>query len=181
LKSYEIEIAQVLGNLGTLTDRDEHNLEKEPKPASTSKPAEDFPDIEMSFSDDTVQEEFLFETGGPLGQPEHLEETEGQPSAGRNEEDLEIPHKHKLAKSQKQIRKLKKENKLLKKKAKRVVILKQKVGKLKEIIKELRKQLELVDKIHKRKKNKKGRMQGRNPLPKKAASTTSIGIQTYPK
>jgi hypothetical protein len=52
------------------------------------------------------------------------------------------------------------------------------VGKLKEIIKELRKQLELEDKIHKRKKNKKGRMQGRNPLPKKASSTTSVGIHT---
>jgi hypothetical protein len=60
LKSYEIEIAQVLGDLGTLTDRDEHNLEKEPEPASSSKLAKDFPDIEMSFLDDTVEEEFLF-------------------------------------------------------------------------------------------------------------------------
>jgi hypothetical protein len=132
----------------------------------------------MSFPDDTAQEKFIFETRDPLGQLEHLEVTEGQPSAGRNEEDLEIPHKQKSAKSQKQIRKLKKENKLLKKKAKRVVVLKQKVGKLKEIIKELRKQLELADNIHRRKKNKRGRMQGRNPLPKKAVSTTSVGIQT---
>jgi hypothetical protein len=37
--------------------------------------------------------------------------------------------------------------------------------------------LELVDKSHKTKKNKKGRMQGLSPLPKKEASTTSIGIQ----
>jgi hypothetical protein len=93
LKSYEIEIDQVLGNLGTLTDRDEHNLEKEPKPTSSSKLAEDFPDIEISFPDDTTHEEFLFETREPLGQLEHLEEIEGQPSTGRNEEDLEIPHK----------------------------------------------------------------------------------------
>ena len=121
----------------------------------------------MSFPYNTAQEEFLFEIGDPLGQPEHLEGIEGQPFAGQNEEDLEIPHKQKSAKSQRQITKLKKENKLLKKKAKRVVILKQKVGKLKEIIKELRKQLELADKIHRRKKNKRGRMQGRNPLPKK--------------
>jgi hypothetical protein len=174
LKSYEIEIALFLGNLGTLTDRNEHNLETEP--ASSSKPTEDLPDIEMSFPDHTAQEEFLFETGDPLGQPEHLEETEGQPSAGRNEEDLEIPDKHKSAKSQKKIRKLKKENKLLKKKAKRAVILKQKVGNLKEIIKELMKQLELANKIHRIKKNKRGRMQGRNPLLKKVASTTSVGI-----
>jgi hypothetical protein len=53
-----------------------------------------------------------------------LEETEGQPSTGQNEEDLEIPQKQKSTKSQKQIRKLKKQNKLLKKKAKRVVVLK---------------------------------------------------------
>jgi hypothetical protein len=41
--------------------------------------------------------------------------------------------------------------------------------------------LELPDKSHMRKKNKKGRMQGIIPLPKKAASTTSIGIQTNPE
>jgi predicted nuclease with TOPRIM domain len=92
-----------------------------------------------------------------------------------------MPHRQKSAKSQKQIRKLKKENKVLKKKAKRAVRLKKKVENLKEIIKELRKQLELEDKIHKRKKNKRGRMQGINPLPKKAASTTYVGIQTDPK
>jgi hypothetical protein len=124
LKSYEIEIAQVLGNLGNLTDRDENNLEKDPEPTSSSKPAEDFPDIEMSFPDDTTQEEFLFEIGDPLGQLEHLEGIDGQPSTGQNEEDLEIPHKQKSAKSHKQIRKLKKENKLLKKKAERAEVLK---------------------------------------------------------
>jgi flagellin-specific chaperone FliS len=48
----------------------------------------------------------------------------------------------------------------LKKKAKKVEVLKQKVGKLKEIIKELRKQLEQEDKAHRRKKNKRARMQG---------------------
>jgi hypothetical protein len=64
----------------------------------------------------------------------------------------------------------------LKKKAKKVEVLKQKVGKLKEIIKELRKQLEQADKAHRRKKNKRARMQGRNPLPKEAFSTNSVGI-----
>jgi hypothetical protein len=73
---------------------------------------------------------------------------------------------------------LKKENKLLKKKAKRAKVLKQKAGKLKGIIKELKKQLELADKTHKIKKNKRGRVQGRNPLPKQATSTNSMGTQT---
>jgi hypothetical protein len=54
LKRYEIELAEVLGNLGTLTDKDEHNMEKGPEPTSSSKLAEDFPNIEMSFLDDTT-------------------------------------------------------------------------------------------------------------------------------
>jgi hypothetical protein len=41
--------------------------------------------------------------------------------------------------------------------------------------------LELVDKTHKRKKNKRGRVQGRNPLPKQATSTNSMGTQTNPE
>jgi hypothetical protein len=69
----------------------------------------------------------------------------------------------------------------LKKKAKKVEVLKQKVSKLKEIIKELRKQLEQEDKAHRRKKNKRARVKGRNPLPKEAVSTNSIGIQINPK
>jgi hypothetical protein len=101
-------MAQVLGNLGTSTNRDEHNLEKEPEPGSSSKLAEDFLDTEMFFPDDTTQEEFIFEERNPLEQTEHLEEAEGQPSAERNEEDLEIPHRQKSAKSHKRIRKLKK-------------------------------------------------------------------------
>ena len=67
-KSYEIEMDQVLGNLGTSTDRNEHNLEKEPEPGSSSKLAEDFPDTEMSFPDDTTHEEFIFEEINPLEQ-----------------------------------------------------------------------------------------------------------------
>jgi hypothetical protein len=55
------------------------------------------------------------------------------------------------------------------------------VGKLKEIIKELRKQLEQVDKAHRRKKNKRARVQGRNPLPKEVVSTNFVGIQTNPE
>jgi predicted RNase H-like nuclease (RuvC/YqgF family) len=69
----------------------------------------------------------------------------------------------------------------LKKKAKKVEVLKQKVVKLKEIIKELRKQLEQIDKSHKRKKNKRAKVQGKNPLPKEVVSTNSIGIQTNPR
>jgi hypothetical protein len=65
---------------------------------------------------------------------------------------------------------------MLKKKAKKAEVLKKKVVKLKEIIKELRKQLEQADKTHKRNKNKRVRVQGRNPLPKEAVSTNSAGI-----
>jgi hypothetical protein len=57
-----------LGNLGTLIDRGTNNPEKCPEQASSSKPAEDFPDIEMSFPEDTTQEEPHFEMRIPLGQ-----------------------------------------------------------------------------------------------------------------
>jgi hypothetical protein len=110
-----------------------------------------------------------------------LEGTEEQPFAVQNEEGLETSHKQKSAKSLKKIRKLKKENKLLKKKAKKAEVLKQKVVKLKEIIKELRKQLEQENKDHRRKKNKRARVQGRNPLPKEAVSTNFVGIQIDPE
>jgi gas vesicle protein len=52
LKSYEVEIAQVLGSLGTSIDRDTNKPEEYQERASSSKPAEDFPDIEMSFPED---------------------------------------------------------------------------------------------------------------------------------
>jgi hypothetical protein len=66
----------------------------------------------------------------------------------------------------------------LKKRVKKIKALKQKVGKLKEIIKELRKQLEQDDKSYKRKKSKRPRTQGRNPLLRKTGHTSSIGTQT---
>ena len=69
----------------------------------------------------------------------------------------------------------------MKKKAKKVEVLKQKVGKLKEIIKELRKKLEQADKAHRRNKNKRARVQGRNPLPKEEVTTNSVGTQTNPE
>jgi predicted SprT family Zn-dependent metalloprotease len=69
----------------------------------------------------------------------------------------------------------------LKKKDKKVEVLKKKMGKLKEIIKELRKKLEQADKAHRRKENKRARMQGGNPLPKEVVSTNSVGIQTNPE
>ena len=70
---------------------------------------------------------------------------------------------------------------MLKKKAKKVEVLKKKAVKLKKIIKELRKQLEQVDTAHRRKKNKRVRVQGRNPLPKEAVSRNFVGIQTNPE
>jgi hypothetical protein len=179
LKSYEVEIAQVLGSLGASIDRDKP--EEYQERASSSKPAENFPDIEMSFPEATTQEEPHPEARNPLEQTEYLEGIEEQPSADQNEEDLETPHKQKAGKNHKRIRKLKKENKLLKRKAKKVEALKQKVGRLREIIKELRKQLEQVDKAHKRNKSKRPRVQGRNPLPKRIVTTNSVGTQTNPE
>ena len=176
MKSYEVEIAQVFGSLGTSHDRGTNNPEKCPEQASSSKLVEYFPDIEMSFPKDRAQEEPHFETRIPLGQTEQLEETEEQPSANQNEEGLETSHKQKSSKSHKKIRKLKKENKLLKKKAKKAEVLKQNVVKLKEIIKELRKQLEQTDKAHRRKKNKRVRVQEINTFPKEAVSTNYVGI-----
>jgi hypothetical protein len=67
-KSYEIEMAQVLGNLGTSTDKGKNNLEKDLELGSSSRPVEDFPETEMSFPDDTTQEEFIFEERNPLEQ-----------------------------------------------------------------------------------------------------------------
>jgi hypothetical protein len=52
MKSYEVEIAQVLGSLGTSIDRGTNNPGKCPEQASSSKPIEKFPDIEMSFPED---------------------------------------------------------------------------------------------------------------------------------
>jgi hypothetical protein len=60
-KSYEIEMDQVLGNLGTSTDRGKNNMENDLEPGSSSRPIEDFPETKMSFPDDTAQEEFIFE------------------------------------------------------------------------------------------------------------------------
>jgi DNA anti-recombination protein RmuC len=63
----------------------------------------------------------------------------------------------------------------LKRRVKRIKVLKQKVGRLKEIIKELRKQLEQADKAYERKKTKRPRTQGRNPLPRRTVHTSSVG------
>jgi hypothetical protein len=82
LKSYEVEIAQVLGSLRTSIDRGTNNPEKCLEQASSSKPAEDFPNIEMYFPEDKTQEEPHFEIRSPLGQTKHLEGTEEQPFIG---------------------------------------------------------------------------------------------------
>jgi predicted RNase H-like nuclease (RuvC/YqgF family) len=73
---------------------------------------------------------------------------------------------------------LKQENKILRKRVKKIKVLKQKVGRLKEIIKELRKQLEQADKAYERKKSKRPRIQGRNPLPRRTVHTNSVETQT---
>jgi hypothetical protein len=73
LKSYEEEIAQVLGSLGASIDRDKSKEYQER--ASSSNPAENFPDIEMSFPEDTTYEEPHPEARSPLEQTEHLEGT----------------------------------------------------------------------------------------------------------
>jgi hypothetical protein len=67
MKNYEVEIAQVLGSLGTSIDRGTNNPKKFLEQASSSKPVGDFPDIEMSFPEDKAQEEPHFETRSPLG------------------------------------------------------------------------------------------------------------------
>jgi hypothetical protein len=67
MKSYEVEIAQVLGILGTSIDRGTNNPEKCPEQASSSKPVEYFPDIEIYFPKERAQEEPHFETRIPLG------------------------------------------------------------------------------------------------------------------
>jgi hypothetical protein len=64
---------------------------------------------------------------------------------------------------------------LLKRKVKKVEALKLKVGKLRGIIKEVKKHIEQADKAHQRKKNKRSRVQGRNPLPKRTVTTNSMG------
>jgi hypothetical protein len=56
-----------------------------------------------------------------------------------------------------------------------------KVGKLNGIIKELRKHLEQENKAHQRKKNKRSRVQGRNPLPKRIVTTNSKGTHADPE
>jgi septal ring factor EnvC (AmiA/AmiB activator) len=73
---------------------------------------------------------------------------------------------------------LKQENKILRKRVKKIKVLKQKVGRLKEIIRQLRKQLEQADKAHEKKKSKRPRVQGRNPLPRRTVHTNSVGTQT---
>jgi hypothetical protein len=56
-----------MGSLGTSIDRGTNNPKGFPEQASSSKPAEDFPDIEMSFPKDTTQEEPHLEIRSPLG------------------------------------------------------------------------------------------------------------------
>jgi hypothetical protein len=175
LKIYEVEIAQVLGSLGTSINKDTNRPEEYQAPTSSSNPVEDFPDIEMSFPEDTTQEEPHTEVNSPTVQEE---ETKEQLLTDQGKENPDSSQKQKSGKSHSRIRRLKQENKLLKRRVKRIKVLKKKVGKLKEIIKELRKQLEQADKAHERKKTKRHRAQGRNPLPRRAVQTSSVGTQT---
>ena len=140
-------------------------------PASPLNPVEDFPDIEMSFPDDTSQEEPHTEVNtlvGKVEEPLLIDQREENPDSSQ---------KQRSCKSHNKIRKLKCENKLLKRRVKNIKVLKKKVGKLKEIIKELRKQLEKSDKIHERTKTKRHRAQGRNPLLRREVQTSYLGTQ----
>jgi hypothetical protein len=129
----------------------------------------------MSFPEDTTQVEPHTEVNILAMQEE---ETEEQLLTDQGEENPDSSQKQKSGKSHNRIRRLKQENKLLKRRVKRIKVLKKKVGKLKEIIKELRKQLEQADKAHERKNTKRHRTQGRNPLPRRAVQTSSVGTQT---
>jgi hypothetical protein len=66
LKIYEVEIAQVLGSLGTSIDRDTNKPKEYQEQASSSKPVEYFPNIEISFPEDARQEEPHLEVRIPL-------------------------------------------------------------------------------------------------------------------
>jgi predicted RNase H-like nuclease (RuvC/YqgF family) len=128
--------------------------------------------------------EGTYQTGPHIEVNSHLEQTKQLEETGEqsptDQEDLEIPHKQKktTGKHNNKIKKLKQENNILRKKVKRIKVLKQKVGKLKETIRQLRKQLEQADKAHKKKKSKRPRIQGRNPLPRRTIQTNSVGTQT---
>jgi len=64
LKSYEEEIAQVLGSLGASIDK--YKSKGYQEQASSSNPTKNFPDIEMSFPEDTTYEEPYPEARSPL-------------------------------------------------------------------------------------------------------------------
>ena len=66
----------------------------------------------------------------------------------------------------------------MRKRVKKIKVLKQKVGRLKETIRQLRKQLEQAEKSHEKKKSKRARVQGRNPLPRMIVHTNFVGTQT---
>jgi hypothetical protein len=172
-------MAQVLGNLGTSVTKDISRSEEHQAPTSSSNPALDLPDIEIPFPEDTTQPKPHIEVDNPVEQTEHTKETREQSLADQGEETFDTPPKQKTTgKGHNKIRKLKKENRILRKRVKKIKVLKQKVGRLKEIIKELRKQLEQADKAYERKKYKRPRTQGRNPLLRRTIHTSSVGTQT---
>ena len=73
LKIYEEEIAQVLGSLGASIERDKSKENQER--ASSSNPAENFLDIEMSFPEDTAHEEPHPKERSPVEWTKHLKGT----------------------------------------------------------------------------------------------------------
>jgi hypothetical protein len=127
LKGYEIEMAQVLGNLGISIDKDTNRSEEHQALASSSNPIVDLPDIEMPFPEETEQTEPHTEVNNPVEQAEHIEETEEQLLTDQGEEDPDVPQKQKtIGKGHSRIKKLKQENKLLRRRVKRIKVLKQK-------------------------------------------------------
>jgi hypothetical protein len=186
--SYEEEMAQVLGNLGISLTEDTDRPEEPQAPTSPpSNSVFDLPDMEMPSSpmrespEVAEQPEPQFDENSPLEKQEHPEDTGNELPIDQGGEDLEIPlgHKETTEKGNNRIRKLEHENKTLRKRVKKIKVLKQKVGRLKEKIRQLKKQLEQSDKAHKKKKSKRVRVQGRNPLPRREIHTNSVETQTY--
>jgi len=66
----------------------------------------------------------------------------------------------------------------LRRKVKKIKVLKQKVGRLKEKIRQLKKHLEQSDKSYMKKKSRRVRIQGVNPLPRREIHTHYVETQT---
>jgi len=90
LKIYEVEIAQVLGSLGTSINKDTSRPKEYQVSTSSSKPSKDFPDIEMPFPEDTSQAELHIEVNISIVQ---AKETKEQLLTDQGKENPDSPQK----------------------------------------------------------------------------------------